>query len=174
MNLPGTLKRRPELDWVRIIIVAMLVPFHTAMTFAPYPWYLRNESLNLATQGLVNILDKYHMEMLFLITGAALFFSLDVRTVKGFISERFQRLVIPLIVGMLFIVPPCYWIAAKQFQFYNGSLWEFYPLFWKHNLIPFQKDFSPGALWFFGYLVFHTIVLSPVLIFMTRKLRKDL
>jgi peptidoglycan/LPS O-acetylase OafA/YrhL len=54
MNLPGTLKRRPELDWLRIIIVAMLVPFHTAMTFAPYPWYLRNEPLNLATQGLVN------------------------------------------------------------------------------------------------------------------------
>jgi len=170
MSLPNALKRRPELDWLRIIIVAMLVPFHTAMTFAPYSWYLRNEQLNLAAQGLVNVLDKYHMEMLFLITGAALFFSLDVRTIKGFILERFQRLAIPLIFGMLFIVPPCYWIAAKQFSHYDGSLWEFYPLFWKQNLIPFQNDFSPGALWFLWYLVFYTIALSPVLIFIKRKL----
>jgi hypothetical protein len=81
--------------------------------------------------------------------------------------------VIPLIVGMLFIVPPCYWIAAQQFQFYNGSLWEFYPLFWKQNLIPFQNDFSPGALWFLWYLVLYTIALSPVLIYIKRKLRQE-
>ncbi len=173
MKIQSAINRRPEIDWLRIIIVAMLVPFHTAMTFAPYPWYLRNDQLNLATQGLVNVLDKYHMEMLFLITGAALFFSLDVRTIKGFISERLQRLVIPLVIGMLFIVPPCYWIAAKQFQFYDDSLWAFYPLFWKKNLIPFQNDFSPGALWFLWYLIFYTIVLSPILIFIKRKLRKE-
>jgi glucan biosynthesis protein C len=170
MNLPNTTIRHPYLDWLRIIVVAMLIPFHTAMTFAPYPWYLRNGQLNHATQGLVNVLDKYHMELLFLITGAAIFFSLNIRSTKSFIFERIQRLVIPLIFGMLVSVPPCYWIAARQFSYYTGTLWEFYPLFWKQNMFPFQKDFSAGALWFLWYLVFYTIALSPILIFIKKKL----
>ena len=170
MNLQTSLNRRPDLDWLRIIVVVMLIPFHTAMTFAPYAWYLRNGQLNLATQGLVNVLDKYHMELLFLITGAAMYFSLGIRSVKGYLLERLQRLVVPLIFGMLVIVPPCYWIAAKQFQYYDGSLWDYYLLFWKQNLIPFQDNFSPGALWFLWYLVFYTIALSPILIFIKKKL----
>jgi hypothetical protein len=89
--------------------------------------------------------------------------------VKGYLLERLQRLVIPLIFGMMVIVPPCYWVKAKQFQFYDSSLWEFYPLFWKQSLIPFQDNFSAGALWFLWYLVFYTVVLSPVLIFIRKK-----
>lgn len=161
--------RRPDLDWLRIIVVTMLIPFHTAMTFAPYAWYLRNGELNLATQGLINVLDKYHMELLFLIAGASMFFSLGIRNVKDYILERLQRLVVPLIFGMLIIVPPCYWIAAKQFWFYSGSLWDYYVLFWKQNLIPFQNNFSPGALWFLWYLIFYTIVLFPFLIIIRKK-----
>jgi len=113
------------------------------------------------------------MELLFLITGAAMFFSLGVRNVKGYLLERLQRLVVPLIFGMLVIVPPCYWIAAKQFWFYSGSVWDYYLLFWKQNLIPFQDNFSPGALWFLWYLIFYTIALSPVLIFIRKKCSEE-
>jgi glucan biosynthesis protein C len=169
MGNQTVLGRRPDLDWLRIIVVTMLIPFHTAMTFAPYAWYLRNGQLNLATQGLVNVLDKYHMELLFVIAGASMFFSMGIRSVKSYLSERLQRLVIPLIFGMLVIVPPCYWIAAKQFWFYSGSLWDYYILFWKQNLVPFQNNFSPGALWFLWYLIFYTIALSPVLIIIRKK-----
>lgn len=169
MGVIGVSNRRPDLDWLRIIVVMMLVPFHTAMTFAPYDWYLRNNQLSLATQALVNILDMYHMELLFLIAGASMFFSLGKRNVKSFLLERLQRLVVPLIFGMLVVVPPCYWIAAKQFGSYQGSLWEFYPLFWKQSLIPFQDNFSSGALWFLWYLVFYTIALSPLLILIRKK-----
>ncbi len=36
MNLKSFSNRHPDLDWLRIIVVTMLIPFHTAMTFAPY------------------------------------------------------------------------------------------------------------------------------------------
>lgn len=52
----------------------MLIPFHTAMTFAPYAWFLRNDELNLATIGLVLVLDQFQMESLFLVAGAATWF----------------------------------------------------------------------------------------------------
>ncbi len=169
MDIKNISTRRPDLDWLRIILVIMLVPYHAAWIFYPYPWLLHNNQPILATFAFITILDRYHMQLLFLIAGAAIFFSLGKRSVKSFILERLQRLVVPLIFGMLVVIPPCYWITIKQFWSYQGSLWEFYPLFWKNCLIPFRDGFSSATLWFLWYLVFYTIALSPFLILIRKK-----
>jgi len=169
-----TPERRFDLDWLRVLVVIMLIPFHTAMTYAPFAWYLRNNEVNLATQALVQVLDQYHMELLFLIAGAATFFSLGIRSEKGYLLERLKRLVVPLIFGMLIVVPPCYYVVAKSFLFYKGSFWEWYPTFITTNLIPLQSDFRTGALWFLWYLVLYTAVLFPFFYIIRKKLTTTL
>lgn len=167
-------ERRPDLDWLRVLVVLMLIPFHTAMTFAPYPWYLRNDTLNLATQALVNVLDQYHMELLFLIAGAATWFSLGVRTGAGYFVERLKRLVVPLIFGMLVVIPPLNFVSALQFKGFQGSYFQWYPTFLQESLTPFQSNFLPGAIWFLWYLVIYTAVLLPVFLFIHRRYRQTL
>jgi len=157
-----------------VLVVLMLIPFHTAMTFAPYPWYLRNSELNQATQGLINVLDQYHMELLFFIAGAAAFFSLGVRSGKGYAVERLRRLVIPLVFGMLVLVPSCYWVADVQFSGFQGSFFEWYPTFLRQSLTPFHDNFGPGALWFLWYLVLYTALLFPVFLLIRRKFGETL
>lgn len=151
-----------------------LVPFHTAMTFAPYAWYLRNDELNLATMGLVVVLDQFNMESLFLIAGAATWFSLGIRSGAGYFVERLKRLVVPLVFGMLVVVPPCYWVVAVHFEGYTGSFLEYYPIFWQESLLPFRDTFSAGALWFLWYLVFYTFPLLPILLLIRRKCQHNL
>ena len=170
--------RLTHLDWLRIIVVGMLIPFHTAMTFAPYAWYIRNPRLNLATQALVQVLDKYQMELLFLIAGVATFFSLGTRNWKGYLPERLKRLVAPLVFGMLVVVPPCYYYSQLFFDpffrtTYTG-LWDWYTKFWLAKAItPFHIYFGgavrAGALWFLWYLVLYTFVLFPFLYIIFRK-----
>ncbi len=116
----------------------MLIPFHTAMTFAPYAWFLRNDELNLATIGLVLVLDQFQMESLFLVAGAATWFSLGIRTGGGYLVERVKRFLVPLVFGMLVVVPPCYWVVAVHFEGYAGSFLEYYPIFWRESLLPLQ------------------------------------
>jgi len=159
MNTDRISQRLHYLDWLRIMVVLMLVPFHTAMTFAPYSWYLRNDELNQATQGLVMVLDQFHMELLFLIAGAATFFSLSVRSGKSYAFERLKRLIVPLIFGALVLVPPCYWVGAVNFNDYQGAFFEWYPTFFRDSLTPFQEGFRAGALWFLWYLVLYTCLL---------------
>jgi len=174
MKSQGTSARQPYLDWLRVFIVLMLIPFHTAMTFAPYEWYLRNNELNLATQALVMVQDQYHMELLFLIAGAATWFSLGIRSGKSYLIERLQRLVVPLIFGMLVLVPPCYYIAALQFERYAGSFFEWYPAFILAQTLPFRTGFAAGALWFLWYLVFYTLGLLPFFLLIRRKFEHNL
>ena len=174
MKSQGASVRRPYLDWLRVFIILMLIPFHTAMTFAPYEWYLRNNELNLATQALVMVQDQYHMELLFLIAGAATWFSLGIRSGRGYLTERLQRLVVPLIFGMLVLVPPCYYIAARQFEHYGGSFFDWYPTFILDRTLPFRAGFAAGALWFLWYLVFYTLGLMPFFLLIRRKFEHNL
>jgi len=178
LQLPSAQGRLTHLDWLRIIVVGMLIPFHTAMTFAPYAWYIRNPQLNLATQALVQVLDKYHMELLFFIAGVATFFSLGTRDWKGYLPERLKRLVVPLVFGMLVVVPPCYYYSQLFFNpffrtTYSG-LWDWYTKYWLAKAItPFNIYFggkvNAGALWFLWYLVLYTFVLFPFLYIIFRK-----
>jgi glucan biosynthesis protein C len=167
-------ERRADLDWLRVLVVLMLIPFHTAMTFAPYPWYLRNDTLNLATMGLIVVLDQYHMELLFLIAGAATFFSLGIRSGGSYFLERVKRLVVPLIFGMLVLVPPCYYIVALHFYHYDGSFFQWYPTFLLNKTLPFRSAFDAGALWFLWYLVFYTFPLIPLFLLIRRKWEQSL
>ncbi len=144
------------------------------MTFAPYPWFLRNDELNLATIGLVLVLDQFNMESLFLVAGAATWFSLGIRSGTGYFAERLKRLVVPLVFGMLVVVPPCYWVVAVHFYNYTGSFVEYYPIFWQESLLPFRDTFSPGVLWFLWYLVFYTFPLLPILLLIRRKCQHNL
>jgi len=144
------------------------------MTFAPYAWYLRNDELNLATMGLVVVLDQFNMESLFLVAGAATWFSLGIRTGTGYFVERLKRLVVPLVFGMLVVVPTCYWVVAVHFYDYAGSFLEYYPIFWQESLLPFRDTFSAGALWFLWYLVFYTFPLLPILLLIRRKCQHNL
>ena len=167
-------ERHYDLDWIRVLVVIMLIPFHTAMTYAPFPWYLRNNEINLATQALIQVLDQYHMELLFLVAGAATLFSLGIRTGKSYLVERLKRLVVPLIFGMLVVVPPCYYVVARSFYFYRDSFWQWYPTFITSNIIPFQSDFQAGALWFLWYLVLYTAVLFPIFYIVRKKISTSL
>ena len=171
MQLQEAKTRLAYLDWLRIIIVLMLVPFHTAMTFAPYPWFLQNNQMSLPLQGLVMVMDRYHMPMLFLIAGVAVYFSLGLRGWKGFAVERLLRLVVPLVFGMLVLVPACYWVGARNQYDYTGAIWEYYPLFWQKNMLPspVRGVFTPGVLWFLWYLVMYVAVLPPLFILLMKK-----
>ena len=169
--------RLSHLDWLRIFIIAILIPFHTAMTFAPYGWYVRNNPISNAAMGLVQFQDKYHMELLFFIAGVATWFSFGVRGWGKYLLERLQRLVVPVIFAMFVIVPPCYYIAGlhfdRLFRITYGGFWDWYTTAWLPSMTPFSSFWGvaprAGALWFLWYLVLYTFALFPLFSFIYRK-----
>ncbi|MDD5190531.1 MAG: acyltransferase family protein [Dehalococcoidales bacterium] len=171
--------RLSHLDWLRIIVVAMLIPFHAAMTFTPFAWYVNNPQSNLFLQGFVSVIDKYQMELLFFVAGIATFFSFGVRTWRAYLKERLLRLVVPLVFGMLVIVPPCYYFAGLynhnffpvESPIFEHNYWRWFVNDWLKISLPFQNGFSAGALWFLWYLVFITFALFPALYFIYKKYR---
>jgi peptidoglycan/LPS O-acetylase OafA/YrhL len=98
--------RRFDLDWIRVITMLMLLLFHSGRIFNFTPWELKNAETAGIIEVYIHFFDYWGMPMFFLVAGAAVWFSLGARKPGQFVLERFLRLFVPLIFGILIIVPP--------------------------------------------------------------------
>ncbi|MBE2269565.1 MAG: acyltransferase family protein, partial [Anaerolinea sp.] len=109
MSSPTTRKiRRHDLDWLRVISVLLLVPFHSALIFAlgrQYVVYIKDTVQSDVLLKIAGFIYIWHMPLLFLIAGAATWFALDVRGGRGYVRERVLRLLIPALVAFLTYIP---------------------------------------------------------------------
>src|SRR5688500_12453044 len=99
-------KRVYFLDWLRIFAILGVLFFHSAMPFATESdWHIKNDKTSELFLEFNFFLSRFRMPLLFFISGAVAFFMLKSKTTGQFISLRFERLFVPLLSGMLLVVP---------------------------------------------------------------------
>ena len=73
--------RRYDIDWLRVLAVLLLFPFHTARIFDTWgPWYVKNAALSDLLTFFNNLVYPWHMPLLFLLAGASTWFALGFRS----------------------------------------------------------------------------------------------
>lgn len=119
--------RQPGLDWLRVVGVWLLVPFHVAVIFSPGLWYIKHpESSRVLTYGIAGMLDPWHMPLLFLLAGFASWYSLQRHTPNTFLVERVKRLLVPFVFGILLVIPIEQYFAALHHQTHTGTFLTFW------------------------------------------------
>lgn len=157
-------ERRHDLDWLRVLGVLLLIPFHVALIFVLDPFtimYIRDSVNSRALAEVTGFIHMWHMPMLFMISGAATYFALGVRSTGEYIRERFLRLFIPLAFGILTFVPFTIYIQHKDVL----SLPEGYARFFHidlNQLDGMNGAFTPAHLWFILYLFVFSLVGLPI------------
>jgi fucose 4-O-acetylase-like acetyltransferase len=147
-----------ELDWLRTAAVLVLVFFHTSAIFSDGWFHIKNNETSYFFNVLSSFIYIWHMPLFFLISGAAASFSLTSRTGKQFRMERIRRLLIPLIFGVLIIIPPQSYFENLQKSHFEGSFFRFYPHFFE-GIYP-NGNLHWGHLWFLFYLLVFSLVAS--------------
>lgn len=161
-------ERRHDLDWLRVLGVLLLIPFHAALIFVLQPYtimYIRDVVNSPALSITTGFIHMWHMPMLFMISGAATYFALGYRSAGGYIRERFLRLFVPLVFGLLTFIPFTMYIQHSH----KWSLQEGYLGFFHINLN--QLDgmdgaFTPAHLWFILFLFVFSLVGLPIFIWL--------
>jgi peptidoglycan/LPS O-acetylase OafA/YrhL len=126
-------ERRHDIDWLRVIAIAMLLIYHIARIFQPwgkYIGFIQSEETSNAIWIPMTMLNVWRIPLLFFVSGMGVCFSLRRRDWKKLLSERARRILLPLVFGALFIVPIHHFI----FQKYYGEELAYEP--------------SVGHLWF--------------------------
>lgn len=150
--------RRYDLDWLRIIAFTILVYFHAAIIFIPggLPM-IQNAETSTVLQWFVDISHQFRLALLFFISGVGVAFARRRRTRKEFLRERSQRLLIPLVVGILLIVPPMVYVEKIFLGEFIGSFWQFYPSFFTGGIYP-EGNLSWHHFWFIAYLYLYCLL----------------
>jgi len=183
---PGTSgPRLAYLDWLRFFVVLSLAPFHAALSFTGmgvvyvYDGPVRDALLAggpmremgpLAMRLFTVFMDNWFMHLLFLVSGVAAAASLRKRTPGGFIGERANRLLLPLLLGTLLVISVQAWLRAVSLGRFSGGFFAFYPSFFNGiNTGPGSRNnFDYGHFWFLLYLFVFSVIALPIFLRMKR------
>ena len=140
--------RRHYLDNLRAALVLLLVPFHTFMMYNNWGegFYVYAQPLGFPSL-MINMIWPWFMPALFTLAGISAAFSLERRTVGQFVRERFTRLFVPLVLGILFVIPVQTYYAERFHNGYTGSYLAQYRLFIGKmtDLTGYTGGFTPAS-----------------------------
>ena len=174
IDKPVKPERRWDIDWLRVLAVLLLFPFHTARIFDVWEeFYVKNDQLSSALTYVIGYLGPWHMPLFFLLAGASTWFALRFRSGGRYAVERVKRLLIPFLFGLLVLVPPQTYFGLRNHSDYSESFVSYYPRFFE--MIPADMDgyflggFTLAHLWFIIYLFLISLVALPLFLLLNRK-----
>jgi len=151
------------IDWLRIIAVLMLIPYHAALHYYAGNAWLNNDESALGFL-FVHFVHQWQLPLLFLASGTATWFSLRKRSAGQYTLERAQRLLIPLLL-VLVNRPAEVYLLARRTGETQASFFGFYPD--AINMLLSQSfSVAVGVLWFLVYLFLFSIILLPLMLYL--------
>jgi len=76
------------------------------MYYVTWDWHVKSVNASNAIEPLMKLSAPWRLGLLFLVSGVATRWMLNKFSVGSFIRQRSARLLIPLVFGMLVVVPP--------------------------------------------------------------------
>ena len=120
MHGVNTAPRLYFLDWLRAAAFGLLVLYHVGMVYVSWDWILKSPHAGRTIEPLMMLSAPWRLALLFLISGAAMSTLLAHRSHR-FLRERSMRLLLPLALGVLVIVPPQAYVEVMHKLGYGGS-----------------------------------------------------
>ncbi len=162
------------LDWLRVLAVGCVFWVHCLLPFAGGSWIVIDADATTLVAILVGIFNQFGIPLLFLVSGAGVWYALHSRTAQQFIQERFQRLIIPFIFGIVLFSPIQTYFHLRQNKEFDGTLFHHYlPQFFRANHFTtrdFQWVGSYGYhLWFLFFLFAFSLVSLSLFIYLRQR-----
>jgi hypothetical protein len=164
--------RQAYLDWLRIASILAVFFLHSSMAYvSEWWWHIKNKETSNLLMEFNFWLGRFRMPLLFFISGTVTWFMLQTRSAGAFIGLRFRRLFIPVVFGMLVIVPPQVYMERLT-QGFKGNFAGFYPSIFTTGAYP-TGNLSWHHLWFIVYLFLYDILFAPLFKWMTGEAGKQ-
>lgn len=157
--------RRHDLDWLRVLVFSLLIFFHVGMLFVPWGFHIKNNYIYDWMVYPMWFLNQWRLPILFVISGMGTYYALQKRTGLQFTLERIKRLFIPLVFGMIFIIPPQVYIERLDKNQFAGNYFNFWPGQAFDGVYP-EGNLSWHHLWFLPYLLLFSLILIPVFLYL--------
>jgi len=157
--------RRHDIDALRVIAFGLLILYHVGMVYVgEWDYHVKSSYQSEPLQWPMIFFNRWRMPLLFMISGVAVGLAMHSRGPFQLASSRSWRLLLPLVFGMLAIVPVqayCEALASGAVEpGYGAFLWRYV------HLQPWPEGGWSGAeygvtwnhLWYLAYVWVYSMV----------------
>ncbi|PTY35983.1 acyltransferase [Saccharospirillum sp. MSK14-1] len=165
--------RHTDLDWIRIFAFGVLILYHLGMYYvADWGFHLKSDRPVDALQNLMILTNPWRMSLIFLISAMVLALAQQRLSVGQLIALRSNRLLVPLVFGMVVVVAPQAYLQAVDRGYTDLGFFAFWRLYINpttHEIPPMQTGLGLltwNHLWFIPYVWCYSLIvllLSPLL-----------
>jgi glucan biosynthesis protein C len=153
--------RRYDLDWLRVLAIFSVFIYHTTRFFNSEYWIVKNPTSNFIMDILETVMANWTIALIFVISGASLYFALGKGTVREFIKDKILRLVVPMVsMGMVCFGVIQIYLDRLTHAEYDGTFLDFIPQYFQ----PSNFAWTGVHLWYLGMLFLFCIVFLPILL----------
>lgn len=159
--LAATAGRRADVEWLRVGGMLLVFTLHAAEPFNPWDaWHVQSPYQSKVFGELALFVAPWIMPLFMALAGESAWFALSRRSSATYVRERLLRIGLPLMAGLLLLVPPQVWLERRLRGEFEGSLVAFYPHFFE-GIYP-RGNFSWHHLWFLVFLLAFALVTLPL------------
>src|SRR3989304_5505024 len=115
------------LDWLRVLAFGAVFLYHCGRFFDSSDWHIKNSQASPLVDTLKGIFDLWGMPLIFMISGASIFFALRPGGALRFLRDRVWRLLVPLAFGILVLAPPQIYLTRLTHREFQANFPEFMP-----------------------------------------------
>jgi glucan biosynthesis protein C len=156
------------LDWLRVIAIFGVFLFHAVHPFDYNDWHIKNAELSMAVTVVLGLLFPWGLPFFFMISGSGSWFALRRRSAEQYMGERFRRLMIPYITGVILLWPFMLYVQWRHLAVSGKWYGPFLDFVLVH-----RAGFSPMwfgevgfHLWFLGFLFCFSLLALPIFLWL--------
>jgi peptidoglycan/LPS O-acetylase OafA/YrhL len=164
-------QRRHDIDALRALAFALLILYHWCMLYVggeDWDWHLKSTYLGEWLQVPMLFVNRWRMDLIFLISGLSVHFLLRDTRPGRFIAQRSWRLLLPLTFGCLVVVPVQPYVQGIAHgavepgylhflgDYFGGRQWP------RDAFDGWEHGFTWNHLWYLIYLWCYTMVFAAL------------
>lgn len=155
------IERYVYIDFLRVVAILLVFIYHVNMVFvAEWDWHIKNNTQSNVLMEINYWMAFFRMPLLFFVSGFISCILLEKLSNTTFITQRFNRLIIPTVIWTFILVAPQIYFE-RRLQGIDFTYLEFYKTFLQFNWWP-NGNFHWLHLWFIPYLFLYNIISIPV------------
>jgi peptidoglycan/LPS O-acetylase OafA/YrhL len=148
--------RRYDLDWLRVLGILSVFVYHSTRFFNLEDWHVKNPFTYAWVEMPESFMEIWMMPLIFLISGASLFYALNKGGAGTFFKDKVLRLLVPLVVAMFTHASWQVYLERLTHGQFNGSYFAFLPHYFEGVYL---GDGSPGNFAFAGMHLWYLMIL---------------